>query len=97
MDPCSFDEIVSRTFQSGAHGDWLGEEFHKIYSPNMDKAFALFLGSQCGDSDLAKDYGSVAGRSSANFNEVLLDGEVNEIGVRDLGGTSPHPTTRAMG
>ena len=62
----------------------------------MDKTFALFRGSQRGDSDLPQDYGSVAGRPGADFNEVLLDGEVDEIGVRDLGGTRPHPTSRAM-
>ena len=61
----------------------------------MDKTFALFRGSQCGDSDLPKDNGSVAGRPGTDFNEVLLDGEVNEVSVRDVGGTRPHPTTRA--
>lgn len=63
----------------------------------MNKTFAIFLGSQCGDSDLTKDYGSVAGQSSADFDEVFFDGEVGEFCVRDLGGTRPHPTIRAVG
>lgn len=80
-----------------SHRDWLGEEIHTIHSPNMDKTFAVCLGSQCGDSDLTKDYGSVGGRSSADFDEVVFDGEVNKFGVRGLGGTRPHPATRAVG
>ena len=81
-------KFVSRMYQSGGRTP---------YSPDVDETFSIFLGSQRGDSDLAKDYGSVAGGSSADFNEVVLDGEVNKLGIRDLGGTRPHPRTRSYG
>ena len=81
-------KFVIRMHQSGGNTP---------YSPDVDETFSLFLGSQRGDSDLTKDYRSVAGGSSADFNEIFLDGEVNKFGIRDLGGTRPHPRTRSYG
>lgn len=62
----------------------------------MDETFALFLGRQGGDTDLTKDDDSVASLSGTDFNKVLIDGEVSKLGVRDLGGTRPHPRIRDM-
>ena len=47
----------------------------------MNEAFALFLGSQGGDAELANDYNPVRNLTSSNFNKVLPDVEVSELGV----------------
>ena len=88
---------MSRAFGSRAVEDGAGEEFHVLYSPNMDETFALFVGRQGWDTDLTKDDGSVASLSRTDFNQVIADGEVNKLGVRDLGGTGPHPRIRVIG
>jgi len=75
--------------ENGMESDILCAPIGGIVESDMNEPLSLCV-AYGRDADFAQNYGSVGGRSASDLDEILLDGEILELGVAELSSASPH-------